>query len=360
MIKFLDLHKINERYRAEIDESIKRVLDSGWYLLGKENEQFCENFAEYCGAKYAVGVANGLDALKLAIMGLGYGKGDEIIVPSNTYIASILAVSETGCTPVLVEPDINTYNIDPLKIEEKITDKTKAILAVHLYGQAADISSIRKTADKYNLKIIEDAAQAHGAKHKGVKTGNLGDIAGFSFYPGKNLGCLGDGGAVTTNDEELYKKITALRNYGSHKKYENIYQGMNSRLDEIQAAVLDVKLKYLDRDNDYRRKIAKYYIENIKNEKIVLPNYSDDHVYHIFAVRTQDRGKLQNYLRENNVETLIHYPIPPHKQKCYKGQLGESYPISEKIHNEIFSLPISQVISMDEAEKIVELLNKYK
>ena len=360
MIKFLDLYKINERHRKEIDERIKKVLDSGWYLLGKENDEFCNNFAKFCGAKYAVGVANGLDALKLAIMALDFKDGDEILVPSNTYIASILAVSECGCTPVLVEPDINTYNINPALIEEKITSKTKAVLVVHLYGQAVDMTNIKAAAEKYNLKIIEDAAQAHGASHNGIKTGNLGDIAGFSFYPGKNLGCLGDGGAVTTNDEELYNKVKALRNYGSHKKYENLYIGINSRLDEIQAAVLDVKLKYLNEDNNYRRKIAKYYIENIKNEKIILPNYSDEHVYHIFAVRTEKRDELQAYLKENNIETLIHYPIPPHKQVCYKGILGDSYPVSEEIHRTILSLPISPVITMEEAERVVYIINNYK
>lgn len=359
MIKFLDLHKINERYRKEIDERIKKVLDSGWYLLGKENDEFCDNFAKFCGTKYAVGVANGFDALRLAVMGLGFKYGDEILVPSNTYIASILAISECGCTPVLVEPDINTYNINPALIEEKITDKTKAIMVVHLYGQTADVSNIKKTADKYNLKIIEDAAQAHGACHNGKKAGNLGDIAGFSFYPGKNLGCLGDGGAVTTNDEELYNKVKALRNYGSHKKYENLYTGLNSRLDEIQAAILDVKLKYLNDDNNYRKKIAKYYIENIKNDKIILPNYSDEHVHRIFAVKTEKRDDLQNYLKENNIETLIHYPIPPHKQVCYKGILGESYSVSEEIHKTILSLPISPVIKMEEAEYVVKVLNNY-
>lgn len=359
MIKFLDLYKINERHRKEIDESIKKVLDSGWYLLGKENDEFCNNFAKFCGTKYAVGVANGLDALKLAVMALGFKEGDEILVPSNTYIASILAISECGCTPVLVEPDINTYNINPALIEEKITNKTKAVIVVHLYGQTADISNIKKITDKYNLKIIEDAAQAHGAINNGKKAGNLGDIAGFSFYPGKNLGCLGDGGAVTTNNEELYNKVKALRNYGSHKKYENLYAGLNSRLDEIQAAVLGVKLKYLNDDNSYRRKIAKYYIENIKNEKIILPNYSDEHVYHIFTVRTEKRDELQNYLKENNIETLIHYPIPPHRQECYKGMLGESYPVSEEIHKTILSLPVSPVITMEEAELVVKVLNNY-
>lgn len=359
MIKFLDLYKINERYRKEIDENIKQVLDSGWYLLGKQNEEFCKNFASCCGTKYAVGVANGLDALKIAIMALGFKHGDEIIVPSNTYIASILAISQCGCTPVLVEPDINTYNINPSLIEEKITKNTKAILAVHLYGQTANMQEIQKIADKYNLKVIEDAAQAHGAYHNGKRAGNLSDVAGFSFYPGKNLGCLGDGGAVTTNNEELYNKIVAIRNYGSHKKYENLYIGLNSRLDEIQAGILNIKLKTLDEDNAYRRKVAKYYIENIKNEKIILPNYSDSHVYHIFAVRTYKRDELQQYLKENHIETLIHYPIPPHKQICYKGTLGEKYEISEKIHSTILSLPISPVIKQEEVEKVVDIINNY-
>lgn len=360
MIKFLDLHKINERYRNEIDEGLKQVLDSGWYLLGKQNEEFCKNFASYCGTKYAVGVANGLDALKLAIMAFGFHEGDEIIVPSNTYIASILAISQCGCTPILVEPDINTYNIDPNLIEAKITKNTKAILAVHLYGQTANMQEIKKIADKYNLKLIEDSAQAHGAYHNGKRAGNLSDVAGFSFYPGKNLGCLGDGGAVTTNDEELYNKIVALRNYGSHKKYENLYIGLNSRLDEMQAAVLNIKLKTLDADNEYRRKVAKFYIDNIKNDKIILPNYSQDHVYHIFAVRTEKRDELQAYLREHDIETLIHYPIPPHKQVCYNGQLGDIYQISEQIHSTILSLPISPVIEMAEVEKVVDVINKFK
>ena len=271
MIKFLDLHKINEQYRKQIDKRIKNVLDSGWYLLGKEDEIFEQNFADYCGTEYCVSCGNGLDALTLIIKAYGFGNGDEIIVPANTYIASILAISYNGCTPVLVEPDINTYNINPDLIEEKITEKTKAIMVVHLYGQAVEMDKIWALAKKYNLKIIEDSAQAHGAIYKEKRTGNLGDASGFSFYPGKNLGCLGDGGAVTTNDKELVDKIRALRNYGSNAKYHNIYQGVNSRLDEIQAAILDVKLPYLDRDNQKRRKIANYYLENIKNKKIIPP-----------------------------------------------------------------------------------------
>lgn len=362
MIKFLDLHKINERYREEIDNRISKVLDSGWYLLGKEDETFEKNFAEYCGVKHAAGAANGLDALNLIIKAYGFKAGDEIIVPANTYIASILAISENGCTPVLVEPDINTYNINPDLIEEKITENTKAIMVVHLYGQAVQMDKIWELAKKYNLKIIEDSAQAHGAMLNGKRTGNLGDASGFSFYPGKNLGCLGDGGAVTTNDDELAEKIRALRNYGSKVKYHNIYKGINSRLDEIQAAVLDVKLKYLDEDNKKRREIAKYYRENIKNPLIILPKVYDEsaHVWHIFAVRTEERNKFQEYLKDKGIQTLIHYPIPPHKQKCYEEWNNMSFPISEEIHNTILSLPISPVMTDEEVKIVCDCVNKYK
>lgn len=361
MINFLDLHKINEQYRIEIDEAIKRVLDSGWYLLGKENEKFCKEFAQFCGIKHCIGVANGLDALTLIIKAYGFGAGDEIIVPANTYIASILAISANGVTPVLVEPDINTYNINPDKIEEKITKNTKAIMVVHLYGQAVEMEKIWAVAKKYNLKVIEDSAQAHGALYKGERTGSLGDASGFSFYPGKNLGCLGDGGAVTTNDDELAQKITALRNYGSHVKYQNLYKGINSRLDEIQAAVLNIKLKYLDKDNQKRREISKYYRENIKNPAIILPQVKDEqsHVWHIFAVRTQNRDKLQQYLKDNEIQTLIHYPIAPHKQQAYSEWNNLHLPLTEQIHREILSLPISPVMSKEEVEKIVEVLNSY-
>ena len=365
MIKFLDLHKINERYRKEIDERIKQVLDSGWYLLGNQDRTFEEHFASYCGAKHCIGCANGLDALNLIIKAYGFNNGDEIIVPANTYIASILSISENGCTPVLVEPDINTYNINPDLIEEKITDRTKAIMVVHLYGQAVQMDKIWALAKKYNLKIIEDSAQAHGA---GVningefrRVGNLGDASGFSFYPGKNLGCMGDGGAVTTNDDELAEKIRALRNYGSHKKYHNIYIGVNSRLDEVQAGILDVKLKGLDKDNQRRREIAKYYRENIKNSKIILPQAHDEksHVWHVFAIRTEKRDELQEYLKQNNIQTLIHYPIPPHKQECYKEWNHRSFPISEEIHKTILSLPISPVMTDEEVEKVVEVVNAF-
>ena len=573
MIKFLDLEKINNRFRVEIDDRIKAILDKGWYLQGEENEKFTKNFAHYCGSKYCVGVANGLDAINLIIRAYGFKEGDEIIVPSNTYIATILAVSENGCTPVLVEPDINTYNINPDLIEEKITDKTKAIIVVHLYGQAVQMGKIWAIAKKYNLKVIEDSAQAHGAIYRssasaplagevsegqrgvfsihqnysisaplagevpeggrgvnhryyapyikefarqmrkemtlqevklwqhirkeqlGVKfrrqvainnkyiadfacldkrliievdggqhcesqsdiqrtfylekenfriirfwnneidknlegclnfileelnntplrpsdtspargadklcaniltnpsdtsfargadelcantlttpsdtytemgidalrVGNLSDASAFSFYPGKNLGCMGDGGAITTNDEELYKKIKAIANYGSDRKYHHIYKGVNSRLDEIQAAVLDVKLKYLDSDNARRREISKYYRENIKNPKIILPQVYDEisHVWHIFAVRTENRDEFQKYLDSKGIQTLIHYPTPPHKQGAYKEWENKSYPISEEIHRTILSLPISPVLTDEEVQKVVEVINEY-
>ena len=529
MIKFLDLEKINNRFRVEIDDRIKAILDKGWYLQGEENEKFTKNFANYCGTKYCVGVANGLDAINLIIRAYGFKEGDEIIVPSNTYIATILAVSENGCTPVLVEPDINTYNINPDLIEEKITDKTKAIIVVHLYGQAVQMEKIWAIAKKYNLKVIEDSAQAHGAIYRssasaplagevpeggrgvnhryyapyikefarqmrkemtlqevklwqhirkeqlGVKfrrqvaidnkyiadfacldkrliievdggqhcksqsdiqrtfylekenfriirfwnneidknlegclnfileelnntplrpsdtspargadelcantlinpsdtsfargvdelrVGNLSDASAFSFYPGKNLGCMGDGGAITTNDEELYKKVKAIANYGSDRKYHHIYKGVNSRLDEIQAAVLDVKLKYLDSDNARRREISKYYRENIKNPKIILPQVYDEisHVWHIFAVRTENRDEFQKYLESKGIQTLIHYPTPPHKQGAYKEWENKSYPISEEIHRTILSLPISPVLTNEEIKKVVDVINNW-
>lgn len=362
MIKFLDLEKINNRFRGEIDLRIKTILDKGWYLQGEENETFSKNFAKYCGTKYALGVANGLDALNLIIKGFGFGPGDEIIVPANTYIASILAISENGCTPVLVEPDINTYNINPDLIEEKITDKTKAIMVVHLYGQAVQMEKVWALAKKYNLKVIEDSAQAHGAIYQGKRAGNLSDASGFSFYPGKNLGCFGDGGAVTTNDEELYNKIKAIANYGSHKKYCNIYKGVNSRLDEIQAAILDVKLKHLDSDNEKRREIADYYLKNIKNDKIILRNTYEKlaNVWHVFPVRTEKRDEFQEYLKQNDIQTLIHYPTPPHKQEAYKEWNNLSYPITEEIHRTIISLPISPVMTDSEVQKVVEVVNAYK
>ena len=365
MIPFLDLKGINAQYKAQLIEACTRVIDSGWYVQGNECKEFDKEFAQYCGTKYAIGVANGLDALILIFraykeMGI-MNDGDEVIVPSNTYIASILAISQNNLIPVLVEPDINTYLIDPSKIEEKITLKTKAILPVHLYGQTCEMDKINEIAKKYNLKVIEDSAQSHGAYYKDKRSGNLGDASGFSFYPGKNLGALGDGGAVTTNDEELANAIKALGNYGSHKKYENLYKGINSRLDELQAAMLRVKLKHLDEESNKRREIANYYLENIKNDNIILPTIreQDNHVWHLFVIRTTKRDELQKYLLDNGIQTLIHYPIPPHRQNAYKEWNNESYEISEQIHNEVLSLPISGVQSLEDTIKIVQVLNDY-
>lgn len=361
MIKFLDLHKINQRFKSEIDLAIREVLESGWYLLGEKNKAFEENFAKYCETKFSIGCANGLDALHLAIRAYDFPKDSEIIVPANTYIASILAISNCGLKPILVEPNLETYNIDVDLIEAKITEKTKAIVVVHLYGQAVEMEKIWELAKKYNLKIIEDSAQAHGAIYQGKKVGNLGDIGCFSFYPGKNLGALGDGGSITTNDEEVAIKIRAIANYGSLIKYENIYKGLNSRLDEIQAAILDLKLQFLDVDNQQRREIAKIYRENIKNEKIVLPKpYKEEsHVWHLFVIRTKDRDKLQEYLKIKGIQTLIHYPIPPHKQKAYAEWNHLSFPITEQIHREVLSLPISPVMSKEEAFCVVQALNEF-
>lgn len=368
MIKFLDLQKINAQYEAELKEAAARVIDSGWYLLGKELEQFENNYAEFCGTKYALGVANGLDALRLifkAYIELGViQKGDEVIVPANTYIASVLAISDNNLVPVFVEPNIETYNIDSSKIEAAITDKTKAIMTVHLYGKNSIDDKMLEICKKYDLKLIEDAAQSHGAQWKDKVTGSIGDAAGHSFYPGKNLGALGDAGAVTTNDEGLYKTINALRNYGSLKKYENVYQGLNSRMDEIQAAFLNIKLKYIQQDIEARRQVANYYIENIKHPDIILPTFdfqlsTDSHVWHLFVIRTKKRKKLQKYLLENGIQSLIHYPIPPHKQKAYKEYNTLSFPITEMIHNEALSLPISVVLEKKDIIKVVSLINSF-
>jgi dTDP-4-amino-4,6-dideoxygalactose transaminase len=370
MIEFLNLKSVNEKNRKDLSEAFERVMDSGWYIMGKEVKQFEAAFAAYCGATNCVGVANGLDALILILEGykeLGVMKnGDEILVPANTYIASILAISKAGLVPVLVEPDINSYLIDPARIEEKITEKTKAVLPVHLYGQLCHMDAINAIAKKHGLKVIEDSAQSQGAIYKGKKSGNLGDASGFSFYPGKNLGALGDAGAVTTNDDALTAVIKALHNYGSHVKYENLYQGINSRLDELQAAFLSVKLKVLDADNQRRRNVAQYYIDNITNEKIVLPFAKGSsvidmlsHVWHVFTVRTSDRKGLQNHLTEQGIQTVIHYPIPPHKQSAYKEWNQLSYPVSEKIHSEIISLPISPVMGQDEIDMVVKAVNSF-
>lgn len=366
MIKFLDLQKITQKYSDEIHEAVNRVVDSGWYLQGKENERFEANYAKYIGTKYAVGCANGLDSLIWifrAYIEMGVMRpGDEVIVPANTYIASILAISENGLKPVLVEPSIETYQIDDSKIEAVITERTKAILIVHLYGQCAYTDKIGKLCKKYNLKLVEDNAQAHGCKYNNHRTGSLGDAAGHSFYPGKNLGAFGDAGAITTNDDELCKVVRALANYGSQKKYVFKYCGRNSRLDEIQAAVLDVKLKHLDDDVALRKQVAKYYIEHITNSAIITPVIKDwnAHVFHLFTIRTKRRDELQKFLMENGVQTIIHYPIPPHKQECYKEWNNQFFPITEQIHNEELSLPMSPVITEDEVKTIVDLLNRWE
>lgn len=366
MIKFLDLQKINLQHQTEIEAQLLEVFRSGWYLLGERLKNFENNFSSYIGSSHAIGVANGLDALRLILkayieMGI-MAVGDEIIVPSNTYIASILAISDNGLIPVLVEPDINSYNIDVSKIEEKISSKTKAILIVHLYGRIIFSDQLQQIAKENNLKIIEDNAQAIGAEWNGKKSGNLGDAAGFSFYPGKNLGALGDAGAITTNDDQLATTIRALANYGSNQKYVNIYQGLNSRLDEIQAAILDVKLKYINSENQKRIDIAKRYTSEIKNPKIILPELPEnenEHVWHLFVIRTENRDELQHYLTEENIQTLIHYPIPPHQQNAYKEWNNMSFPISEKIHNEVLSLPISPVLEDEEIQTIIKALNNF-
>jgi dTDP-4-amino-4,6-dideoxygalactose transaminase len=370
MIKFLDIQKITQKYTHEIHQAVSRVVDSGWYLQGEENIRFEKNYASYIGSKHCIGVANGLDALRLifrAYIEMGIMcEGDEIIVPANTYIASILAITDNRLKPILVEPDINTYQIDDSLIESAISSKTKGIMIVHLYGQCAYTEIIGEICSKYDLKLIEDNAQAHGCRFRGRKTGSIGDAAGHSFYPGKNLGAFGDGGAVTTNDIELATIVRALGNYGSKQKYVNEYQGLNSRLDELQAALLDVKLRYIDQENLFRVKIAEYYIENIKNDNIILPSYSPfrslggSHVFHIFVIRTTQRDLLQQYLTNNGIQTLIHYPIPPHQQGAYKEWNNLSYPITEQIHSEVLSLPISPVMEWEEVEKVVEVMNRFK
>ncbi len=366
MIKFLNLHKVNSKYSEELKKVAKEVIDSGWYVKGKHVEKFEDNLKEYVGSKYAVGVANGLDALRLifkAYIELGYmKKGDEVIVPANTYIASILAITDNGLVPVLVEPNIKTYNLDISKIEQSISTKTKAILIVHLYGRVFWSEELVNIAKKYSLKIVEDNAQAIGAKFNNTNTGNLGDAAGFSFYPGKNLGALGDGGAVTTNDTALSTAVKAIANYGSEEKYINKYQGLNSRLDEMQAAFLNVKLPFLDEENEMRRKIAELYVKSIENPSIILPELpsnSREHVWHLFVVRTKNRDKLQEYLLKEKIETLIHYPVPPHKQEAYKEMGNLKLPITEKIHDEVLSLPLSPIQTEDDMEIIINALNNY-
>lgn len=365
-IPFLDLKQINLRQVSEIENAISEVLHGGWYILGQEVKSFEEKFASYCDAKHCIGVANGLDALILIIRAykeLGVIEdNDEIIVQANTYIASILAISANNLNPVLIEPKIDNYLIDVNKIEEKITLKTKAILVVHLYGQITPMDKVWELAKKYNLKVIEDSAQAHGAIYNKQRAGNLGDASGFSFYPGKNLGALGDGGAVTTNDDKLAYTIRALANYGSEIKYKNMYKGINSRLDELQAAILSVKLSILDEDNNKRREIAKLYCEKLNNDKVILPNFPINelsHVWHVFVVRVKDRENFQKYLTDNGVGSVIHYPTPPHKQEAYKQWNNLTYFLTEQIHNEVLSIPISPVQTLEQTKYIIDTINRY-
>ena len=366
MIKFLDLKKINEPYEIAFQEKLKSVLDNGWYILGNEVKEFETNFANYCGAKHCIGVGNGLDALVLIFKGyiqLGkLQKGDEVIVPANTYIASILAILQADLIPVLVEPKLETYNINPDLISQKISSKTKAILAVHLYGQLAEMDTINIIARKFNLIVVEDAAQAHGAvKNLKLETDNLQSAIAYSFYPGKNLGALGDAGAVTTNNTKLANVIYSLSNYGSEIKYYNDYIGVNSRLDELQAAFLNVKLPNLDTENEKRRIIAKRYLSEIKNDKITLPFYDNslNHVFHLFVIRSGNRTELQKFLSENSIQTVIHYPIPPHQQKALSNCNHLSFPITEKIHDEVLSLPMSPVLTAVEVDYIIKILNQF-
>lgn len=380
MIKFLDLQKINAVHSKEIKESVNRVIDSGWYLLGNEVKEFEKEYATYIGTDYAIGCANGLDALTLILRGyIEMGvmhPGDEIIVPANTYIASILAISENGLKPVPVEPEKDTLQINPDLIEAAITSRTRGIMIVHLYGRCAYTEKIGEICRKHSLKLIEDNAQAHGCLYEGRKTGSLGDAAGHSFYPGKNLGGLGDGGCVTTSDPLLARTVRTLANYGSEKKYIFEYKGRNSRLDEIQAAVLRAKLPHLDSDNQKRKEIALRYINGIINKEIILPGLHAEarstspvnhfmapefqaNVFHIFPILTERRDELMTYLTENGVQTLIHYPIPPHHQKAYAEWSKESYPISEMIHQRELSLPISPVMTDEEADTVIALLNRF-
>ena len=362
-VPFLDLNFPYLELKEELDAAYHRVMESGWYVLGKDVEAFESEFASYCEAKHCIGVANGLDALHLIVRAYGIGPGDEVIVPSNTYIATWLAVTHAGATPVAVEPDIRTYNIDPEKIEQAITPRTKAIMVVHLYGQPADMDPINEIAAKYGLKVIEDSAQAHGARYKGRRTGTLGDAAGFSFYPGKNLGAIGDGGAVTTNDSELAERIKVLRNYGSQIKYHNEIVGFNSRLDELQAALLRVKLAKLDEWNERRRIVAQNYLKELSDQKkLVLPYVPDwaEPVWHLFVIRHVQRDALQKSLNKEGIGTMIHYPIPPHLQEAY-SELGDNegaFPIAEQIHKEVLSLPMGPHLTETDASIVIRAIQK--
>jgi dTDP-4-amino-4,6-dideoxygalactose transaminase len=371
MIPFLDLKSINAQYREELIEAATRVIDSGWYIMGAELKAFEKEYAEYCGTKHCIGVANGLDALILVLRAwkeLGKLKdGDEVIVQANTYIASILAITENNLVPVLVEPDPDTYNLNPETVLSAITKKTKAILPVHLYGLISPMPEIMTIANEHNLLVLEDCAQSHGANIQGKIAGSWGHAAGFSFYPGKNLGALGDAGAITTNDDELAQTVRAIANYGSHKKYENLYQGVNSRLDELQAALLRVKLNHLDSETQRRREIATAYASGIKNTYLKLPIPSssslsdlDKHVFHLFVVRSDVRAEFQRHLNEAGVQTVIHYPIPPHRQRAYKELNHLDLPLTEEIHNEVISLPISPVMTNEQIQAVIEICNKFE
>jgi dTDP-4-amino-4,6-dideoxygalactose transaminase len=360
LIPHLDLKQVNSLYQTEINDAVQRVVTSGWYILGSEVQRFENSFASYCQTKHCIGVANGLDALELIWRGFDFAPKSEVIVPANSYIASMLSITNVGLTPVFVEPDLATYNIDPTKIEAKITAKTKAILVVHLYGKCCDMQPIWDLARKYNLKVVEDAAQAHGASYKNQKAGSLSDAAAFSFYPTKNLGAMGDGGAVTTNNEQLANYIRNFRNYGSSVKYFNDYAGVNSRLDEIQAAILNVKLNYLDTENTRRQALASYYLQHIKNPDLVLPietpNASD--VWHLFVMRHTKREQFIDRLMHAGVQATVHYPVPPHKQKAYKQYSHLKLPITEQIHNEVISLPLNPTLSDNDASRVVEVVNQ--
>lgn len=365
MINFLDLKAINNQYQQELKDACARVIDSGWYIMGNELTQFETEFAAYCGTRHAVGVANGLDALILTLRAwkeLGkLNAGDEVIVQANTYIASVLAITENDLVPVLVEPNPGSYNLDPETLAAFITPKTKAILPVHLYGQLSAMPEILAIANAHNLLVLEDCAQAHGAEINGKRAGNWGDAAGFSFYPGKNLGALGDAGAITTNDDELAQTLKALRNYGSHKKYENLYQGVNSRLDEIQAAMLRVKLRHLDNETARRQHIAQAYRNNINNSLITLPQVNEElaHVWHLFVVRCEQRDVLQQFLASKGIQTLIHYPIPPHKQQAYSHYFDLQLPLTELIHQQVLSIPLDPTMNDENIAKVIAALNEF-
>lgn len=365
MTPFLDLQSINAQYRAELIEACTRVIDSGWYISGNELSQFEQEFATYCGSAHCIGVANGLDALILTLRAwLELGRlqpGDEIIVPANTYIASILAISANGLTPVLVEPDAASFNLSPANARAAITAKTRAILPVHLYGQLADMPAIMALAREHGLLVLEDAAQAHGAAIAGKRAGSWGDAAGFSFYPGKNLGALGDAGAITTQDAELAQTLHALRNYGSHEKYKNLFKGVNSRLDEIQAAMLRVKLSKLELEMQHRQSIAAIYLQNIHHPAVQLPQVAspEQHVWHLFVIRTGQRTALQQHLAAQGIQTLIHYPIPPHQQQAYAEWNAQSYPLTEAMHQEVLSLPMGPTLSEGEALQVAAAVNGF-